>query len=119
MKKRSATTSLDHIRKQLGQNIAQARKDKGWVQSQLAEMLDMESVSLSRIETGGTLPGIARIVEIADMLDVSVAKLLGGTSQNFTDQAEEIAACMGRLNTTDRNLVVTLVKQLTERLAKK
>jgi transcriptional regulator with XRE-family HTH domain len=119
MKKPVPSTTADQIRKRLGQNIAQARKDKGWMQAELAEQLGMEPVSLSRIETGNSLPGIERVVEIANVLEVSVTKLLDGISQNFTDQAEEVAACMARLSTGDRNLVVTVVKQLAERLSKK
>ncbi|HEX7646585.1 MAG TPA: helix-turn-helix transcriptional regulator [Noviherbaspirillum sp.] len=107
------------MRKRLGQNIAQARKDKGWMQAELAERLGMEPVSLSRIETGNSLPGIERVIEIAGVLDVSFYQLFDGISQNLTDQAAEIGGCIKRLSPADRTLVVTLVKQLTERLAKK
>jgi len=89
------------------------------MQAELAEKVGMDPVSLSRIETGNTLPGFERIVEIAAALDVGLMQLLEGVSQNLSDQAQEVATCMGKLTANDRNLVVSLVRQLTERLAKK
>ena len=89
------------------------------MQAELAEHIGMEPVSLSRIETGNSLPGVERVIEIAAVLNVSVAHLLDGVSQNFSDQAEQVAASMERLSPGDRNLVVSVVTQLADRLAKK
>lgn len=119
MKKQTPPLPIDQIRKRLGQNIAAARKNKEWMQAELAEKVGMDPVSLSRIETGNSLPGIERVIEIAAALDVGTMQLLEGVSLNLSDQAQEVATCMARLSASDRNLVVSLVRQLTERLAKK
>ena len=89
------------------------------MQADLAEHVGMEPVSLSRIETGNSLPGIERLVEIAAALEVGVGQLLEGASPNFTDQAEQVATYMEKLTPTDRNLIVSMVKQLANRLTKK
>ena len=119
MKKPTQPTTVDQIRKRLGQNIAQARKLMGLAQADLAEQIGVDPVSLSRIETGNSLPGIERIVDIADAMDVSIYQLLDGISQNVPDQVAEVGFAMRRLNAADRDLIVVLVKQLSERLAKK
>jgi transcriptional regulator with XRE-family HTH domain len=51
-------------------------------QGQLAEILDIESVTMSRIETGAQLPSIDRLDEIAKALKVSLTTLLADTNKS-------------------------------------
>jgi transcriptional regulator with XRE-family HTH domain len=50
-------------------------------QGQLAEVLDLENVTVSRIETGAQMPSIDRLDEIAKALKVSLTTLLADTSK--------------------------------------
>lgn len=119
MKTKSSSKQAPKIGVQLGQNIARERRAKGWTQQELAERVGIESVTLSRIETGTSLPSIERLSAIADALDVAMSGLVSGVSQHASDQTHEIAAYMKVLSPNDRRLLVDMFKQLASRLASK
>lgn len=66
----------------IGRNIKIARTRLGITQSQLAESLDVENVTVSRIETGAQLPSIDRLDQIAKALKVSLPLLLADSSKS-------------------------------------
>lgn len=57
--------------------IAQLRKDKGIGQQELADVLGVSFQSVSKWETGITMPDITLLPSIAEYFDVSVDELLG------------------------------------------
>jgi len=67
----------------VGRNIKSARSRAGMTQGALAEAIDVENVTLSRIETGAQLPSLDRLQHIAEVLDVPLQALVaeeGGQS---------------------------------------
>lgn len=64
----------------VGANIKVARTRAGMTQGQLAEAIDVENVTLSRIETGAQLPSLDRLQVIADVLDVPLQALVADAS---------------------------------------
>jgi len=103
----------------LGENLAKARHAKGWTQQELAEKIGVDPVTLSRIETGTSLPSISRLSDISDVLDISLTNLVSGISQHVTDQSQEISILLQKLCASDRLLVVDILKQFANRLSKK
>lgn len=65
------------LSKRIGRNIKVARIQQGMTQSEMAEALELENVTVSRIETGAQLPSIDRLDDIAILLKVSLPMLLG------------------------------------------
>lgn len=57
--------------------IAELRKDKGIGQQELAEVLGVSFQSVSKWETGVTMPDISLLPDIAEYFNVSVDELLG------------------------------------------
>jgi len=57
--------------------ISELRKSKGIGQWDLAEALGVSVQSVSKWETGATMPDIALLPEIAEYFNVSVDELLG------------------------------------------
>ena len=57
--------------------IAELRKDKGIGQQDLAEVLGVSFQSVSKWETGATMPDITLLPDIAEYFNVSVDELLG------------------------------------------
>lgn len=82
MPRKSKTTTGVALGVRIGRNIKIARTRQGITQSQLAEALDVENVTVSRIETGAQLPAIDRLEQIAKSLKVSLAGLLADSSKN-------------------------------------
>lgn len=64
--------------KVLGRKIRRARRSRDLTQQQLAEMVEVHYITISRIENGN-LPGVtlALTVKIAEALELSIDELVG------------------------------------------
>ena len=62
-----------------GKFIAELRKEKGMTQEELGERLGVNSRSVSRWENGHGMPDISLLLELADVLGVTVQELLEGS----------------------------------------
>ena len=60
------------IKKLLGERIREFRKEKGFTQEQLAELVGVEPRHISRIEGGYNSPSIERLAKISEALDVPI-----------------------------------------------
>ena len=63
------------IKKLLGKRIKERRKAKGHTQEKLAELIDIETCSLSAIEIGRHYPSMPTIAKIAEKLGVEIKSL--------------------------------------------
>lgn len=61
--------------KTFGLRIKELREKKKFTQEQLAEILDIDSRSLSRIETGMSFTTIEKLKKLANALDVDIQDL--------------------------------------------
>ena len=61
---------MDAIKQIVGRNIQKYRKIKKLTQEQLAEMINLETISLSRIETGKNYPTSENLSKISKILNV-------------------------------------------------
>lgn len=59
-------------REQIGQRIAQLRKDKGLTQEQLSAMTGLDRANIAKIENGRYNTGIDIIGKICDALGVEI-----------------------------------------------
>ncbi len=66
-----------------GKFIAELRKEKGMTQEQLGAKLGVNSRSVSRWENGHGMPDISLLLELAEVLGVTVQELLEGSRQEI------------------------------------
>ena len=66
-----------------GKFIAELRKGKGMTQEQLGARLGVNSRSVSRWENGHGMPDISLLLELADVLGVTVQELLEGSRREI------------------------------------
>lgn len=59
------------------QKLAQARKDAGYTQRQIADILNLKQSTLAGYEIGRTQPDIETLGKLADFYAVSVDWLIG------------------------------------------
>ena len=71
-----STTSHGDYRKRVGLRVAELRAAKGLSQRKLALVLEMDRVTLNRIEAGKANPTIGTLERIAGGLEVNVEELL-------------------------------------------
>lgn len=64
--------------KALGKRIKKARKAGGWTQEKFAEMIDVATEYMSRIETGAARPSLTLIEKISDIFGIEEAELMFG-----------------------------------------
>ena len=67
---------MDQIK--IGKFIADCRKDKNLTQMQLAEKLNITDRAVSKWENGRSLPDAAIMLELCNILNISVNELLNG-----------------------------------------
>ena len=81
--------------KQGGQAIQLIRKERGLTQEQLAEMTDVASNSISRIERGLLIPALPTLIDICNALGTSADSILAAyiasdTAIRWTPLAEKL-----------------------------
>lgn len=75
---------MDNIKKKIGNNLKRLRLEKGFKQSELAEIVGVEDKTISRIEVGGNYPSMDLLVRLAEALDCEL-----GDFVNFSDKVVE------------------------------
>lgn len=83
--------STKSLAKVIGDNIASRRRDLGLTQMVLAERMGIGQDALSRMEKGSMSPKIARLRELAAILECSVPSL-------FQEERDDMNIYLAELN---------------------
>ena len=73
----------------IGKFIAECRKKANLTQMQLAEKLNITDRAVSKWETGKTMPDTSIMLELCDILGISVNELLSGERINMENNNEK------------------------------
>lgn len=77
----------------IGKFISSCRKDKELTQMQLAEKLNISNRAVSKWETGKSIPDVSIMLELCEILDITVNELLSGeritTMEDYQKKAEQ------------------------------
>ena len=76
----------------IGSFIAERRRARGLTQMQLGEMLGITDRAISKWECGRAMPDSQLMLELCDILGISVTDLLNGevvTMENFNEKSEQ------------------------------
>lgn len=93
-------------KKLLGKRIKEIRKYKGLTQEQLSEMIDIETSSLSGIESGRFFPSLHVLDKIASVLEVELIEFFRFSSIDVPkDLEKEIFTIVSKLNDKDKQVV--------------
>lgn len=80
----------------INDNIKKYRKEKGFSQEEMAVRLHVVRQTVSKWEKGLSVPDADVLIRMADLLNVSVSKLLGGEVEHTND--EDLTDELARLN---------------------
>ena len=100
--------TLNPIYKEIGKKIREYRDSKAMTQERLAHELGLTRTSMVHIENGNQSLTIDRIYKIAELLNVSVEKLLPSI-QNIKDPFDAISR--ERVNKRTKREVLTLIQK--------
>jgi len=100
----------------VGRAIRESREGRGWTQEQLAERLDVQPATVSRMETAKHVVSLSMLFKLGEILEIPVAQLLGLDEDErwYTENADEIALVTKwrRLDGDGRRLVLDLLGKL-------
>ena len=74
-----------------GEFLKHLRKSKGMTQEQLAEHFYVSSRTVSRWETGNSIPDLDMLIELADFYDVDIREIIDGErkSENMDNETKD------------------------------
>lgn len=107
------------LAEQVGRAIAKRREACGFTQEEVAEKLGIGYEAVSRIERGRGIPTIFRLSEFAEIFNCGIDELILEVSVRSEDRAQYLFELLSKVDDSDKKLIVDIVEQLTERLAKK
>lgn len=81
---------MSDFKKLLGKKIQSIRKAKGLTQERLAELIDIETLSLSYLETGKYAPSVETLQKLSKVLNVKPWEFYFFTELSDEDKKNEL-----------------------------
>lgn len=98
----------------VGATLAAERRARDLTQQQVAERLQVEPETVSRIETGAIAPTLQRLRQFAEVFGCPMESLIGKTSDQASDVAKRLAQDLAELGPADRAFVAAQTQALVE-----
>ena len=83
--------------KKTGSFIGSMRREKGYTQNQIAEMMGISEKTVSKWECGNGLPEVSLMLPLCDLLGISVNELLLGEQLPLFDMMDKMGNTMDKL----------------------
>jgi transcriptional regulator with XRE-family HTH domain len=105
---------------ELGRNLSRIRKERRLTQQQLAEFLGVQQRVISRWETGVAKPHLNHLVQLAEVLEVSLDSLVLGEEAEASGQSfeirnrrlKELCRQVDELDQADQEVICTVMDSL-------
>lgn len=109
-------TAMNQV--EIGKFIARCRKEKKLTQAQLAEKLNITDRAISKWETGKSMPDSSIMLELCEILGITVNELLSGEvidMDNYEKKADENLIALKRKdeNNMNKNMIFSIVFSIT------
>ncbi len=102
------------MKKLLGEKIKEIRKSRKITQAELAELINVDSKYISRIETSNASPSLEVVHNIAKALNVQEKDLFDTSCMKTKEELDrEIIDGLKRLNLKETRAVFSLVNSLS------
>lgn len=96
----------------IGAFLKDLRKHNGLTQEQLAEKLNISNRSISRWETGKSLPDIAILIELAEFYNVDINEILDGKRKDNTNvEPKELINAIANYTNHDMEIILNRIKR--------
>ncbi len=99
--------------KEFGKFLTELRKEKGYTQIQLAEMLNVTDKAISRWETGKNYPDIEMFQNLSNVLGISISELLEGKriakEQLFKKSEEQVVKQIKKNKKMAKKFVIIII----------
>ena len=78
------------MKTEIGKNIQRLRKEKGYTQKDLAELLQVSAQAISKWENGQSLPSIDHLLVLSRLFHIRVDQIIIYDLIDLSDQDQEI-----------------------------
>lgn len=102
------------LKKVLGPNIRKARQRQGLSQARLAEMVEMSTEVLGRMERKKVLPRLERLVLLCKILGMTPDQMLGFSSGPGSSAAPKVSPAYDEMMTVMRHFFTQMESRLSE-----
>lgn len=108
------------VARRIGKMIAKYRKNNDLTQAELAEKMHISNDAISRMERGGIMPSVPRLIQLAEILGCETADFLTNSSPLELDQVRRLIKLLNQIDEKERDRFLQLVENLVAwRLSKK
>ena len=98
-------------KKLLGKRIKEIRKHKGYTQEQLSELIEIETSSLSGIESGRFFPSLHVLDKMSSVLEIELVEFFKFSSIDIPQDIEgEVLKMIQKQDSKSKQLIYKLVK---------
>jgi len=118
----TSVTGLSPVAMELfAESLRKAREERGLTQTQLAELLGITLRVYNRWERGAAVPRLDSIVQLADILQLSLDQLVGRSSTNPAlpklrhPKLQSLYEQVDRLSAEDQKALIILLDSLLKR----
>ena len=103
------------IAKNLGANLFELRKAKGYTREELAEKSNLSANYIYGLENGTYLPGCIALIDLSNALNVTVTQLLDKYMYNKKNALlEKISLEFDNLTNRDLDLILNIIEFCTK-----
>lgn len=97
---------MDQIK--IGAFLKTLRKEKKLTQEQLADKLNVSNRSISRWETGNTLPDISILIELSEFYEVDIKEIIDGErkSEDMNEETTELMNTVVDYTSRDKEIIL-------------
>ena len=78
----------------------------------MAEYLGVSIDAISRMERGGIMPTVTRLIQLAEIFDCEASSFLRETSPLVNDQTQRIINLLSKLEESDRAELLDIIEKM-------
>lgn len=99
---------MDFDLKSMGKRIQSRRKQQGYTQEQLAELMNVSVQMVSNLERGNKAIRIDNLIKLSSILNTSTDYFL--TGKKNADDAQSLTRMIDQLSDRDRQMIVHMIE---------
>lgn len=108
---------MELLEKRLGKKIADRRNKLGWTQEFLAQQLDVETETISRMERGVTIPSLKTLEKLATIIDMTLSELFSNElTKGNNSEMDSLTVLLKKLHHSDLRVMLDTSTALAKHL---
>jgi len=101
------------MQKEVGTYLRSLRRNNNWNQTQVSERLGISVAAYSKLEAGVTDINLTRLVQLAEVFNITVQDIVCFGNSGTTVDAEELANCTQQLTASHKQISYMQVKLIS------